>query len=64
MLEVMDGRRNLPVLCMSTRAHASLTQEQLEAMRQHWAGLHHAPIPTLETIGGGSVRCTMAELFL
>eukprot|EP00227_Mantoniella_beaufortii_P003318 CAMPEP_0197618406 /NCGR_PEP_ID=MMETSP1326-20131121/61520_1 /TAXON_ID=1155430 /ORGANISM="Genus nov. species nov., Strain RCC2288" /LENGTH=517 /DNA_ID=CAMNT_0043187305 /DNA_START=64 /DNA_END=1617 /DNA_ORIENTATION=- len=63
MLEVLDGRRGLPVLCMSSQAFDSLHPPQLEAMRRHWAGLHHAPIPTLESIGGGSVRCTMAELF-
>jgi len=64
VLEVMDGSRNLPVLCMSSRAFASLTPKQVTTMKQHWAGIHHAPIPTLEAIGGGSVRCTMAELFL
>jgi hypothetical protein len=32
--------------------------------RYGWAGIHHAPIYTLEAIGGGSVRCTMAELFV
>ena len=33
------------------------------ACRRHVAALHHAPIDTLEHIGGGGVRCTLAELF-
>jgi hypothetical protein len=48
---------------MSSQAFESLEEAQVVAMRRHWAGLHHAPIPTLESVGGGSVRCTMAELF-
>jgi hypothetical protein len=31
--------------------------------RRHVAALHHAPIDTLEHIGGGGVRCTLAEIF-
>ena len=31
--------------------------------RRHVAALHHANIDTLEHIGGGGVRCTLAELF-
>lgn len=62
-MKVVDGRRGLPVLCMSSQAFESLEEAQVVAMRRHWAGLHHAPIPTLESVGGGSVRCTMAELF-
>jgi len=27
------------------------------------AALHHANIDTLEHIGGGGVRCTLAEIF-
>ena len=64
VLEVMDGDRDLPVLCMSSKARASLTPDQMVMMMRHWAGIHHAPLATLEKIGGGSVRCTMAELFL
>jgi hypothetical protein len=33
-------------------------------LRYGRAGIHHAPIDTLEAVGGGSVRCTMAELFV
>ena len=31
--------------------------------RRHVAALHHANIDTLEHIGGGGVRCTLAEIF-
>lgn len=62
VLELEDGR-GLPVLAMSTRAYNAFTSEQRAEMRRHVAQLVHAPIDTLEYIGGGGVRCTLAELF-
>ncbi|KAL6778291.1 hypothetical protein ACKKBG_A17635 [Auxenochlorella protothecoides x Auxenochlorella symbiontica] len=62
VLELEDGR-GLPVLAMSTRAYNAFTEEQRRTMRRHVAALHHAPIDTLEHIGGGSVRCTLGEIF-
>lgn len=62
VLELEDGR-GLPVLAMSTQAYNAFTPEQRQVMRRHVAGLHHAPIDTLERIGGGGVRCTLAEIF-
>lgn len=62
VLELEDGR-GLPVLAMSTRAYNAFTQDQRKALRRHVAALHHAPIDTLEHIGGGGVRCTLAEIF-
>jgi hypothetical protein len=62
VLEVLDGR-GLPVMAMSTRAYHGFTKEQRKIILRHCAAIVHAPIDTLETMGGGSVRCTMAELF-
>ena len=60
ILEV-QGRENL--LAMSSRAYHSLSDAQLDLL-ELWASLVHAPIPNIEDIGGGSLRCMMAELFL
>ena len=51
------------VLAMSTRAFNAFTDDQKRVLRRHVAALHHANIDTLEHIGGGGVRCTLAELF-
>ncbi|EFN55864.1 hypothetical protein CHLNCDRAFT_145449 [Chlorella variabilis] len=62
VLELEDGR-GLPVLAMSTQAYNAFTEDQKRVLRRHVAALHHAPIDTLEHIGGGGVRCTLAEIF-
>ncbi|KAG7668098.1 hypothetical protein Ndes2526B_g03388 [Nannochloris sp. 'desiccata'] len=62
VLELEDGR-GLPVMAMSTRAYNAFTEEQKKVLRKHVAALHHANIDTLEHIGGGGVRCTLAEIF-
>ena len=54
---------NQPLLCMSASARASLTQAQVATLEQY-TQLLAFDIPTIETIGGGSVRCMMAEIFL
>ncbi len=61
MLEVLDGDGN-PLLIMSSRAYQSLTPDQIQTLEKYTRIL--APdIGTIETIGGGSVRCMMAEIF-
>lgn len=61
MLQVMDSNQQ-PILVMSAKAFASFDQSQIEEIESHTTIL--APqIPTIETIGGGSVRCMMAEIF-
>lgn len=62
VLELEDGR-GLPVLAMSSRAHAAFGAEGRKKLLRHVAELVHAPIDTIETVGGGSVRCSLAELF-
>ena len=52
-----------PVLVMSASAYQSLVPEQIEKLQQHTT-LLHAPLPTIETCGGGSARCVIAEIHL
>ncbi len=52
-----------PVLVMSASAHESLAPGQIEKLQQHTT-LLHAPLPTIETCGGGSARCMIAEIHL
>jgi len=61
-LEVQDGR-GLPAMAMSTQAYHSFTADQRAAILRHCASIVHAPIDTLERIGGGGVRCTLGEIF-
>ncbi|MEM9919426.1 MAG: arginine deiminase-related protein [Bacteroidota bacterium] len=62
MLQV-QGHGGQPILVMSEQARASLGDHQLHRLQRHTEILS-APIPTIETYGGGSVRCMMAEIFL
>mmetsp|Transcript_1413 Transcript_1413/g.4899 ORF Transcript_1413/g.4899 Transcript_1413/m.4899 type:complete len:565 (+) Transcript_1413:75-1769(+) len=61
-LEVQNGK-GLPVLAMSTNARDSFTDDQRKRLLKHVAAIHAADIPLIEEIGGGGVRCAIAELF-
>ena len=50
------------LLVMSTRAYDALTTKQLLQL-QRYVKLVHSPIPTIEDLGGGSVRCMLAEVY-
>ena len=50
------------LLVMSTRAYDTLTTKQLLQLQQY-VKLVHSPIPTIEDLGGGSVRCMLAEVY-
>jgi hypothetical protein len=62
VLELEDGK-GLPILAMSTQAYNAFTEDQRKTMLKHVAAIHHAPIDTIEHVGGGGVRCSLAELF-
>ena len=62
-LEVVHGMYGVPYLVMSTQGRESLTDEQVRALERHVAGIAHADIRTLESLGGGSARCTLGEIF-
>ena len=49
-------------LVMSTRAFKALTATQVEDIEQY-CKIIHSPIPIIETLGGGSARCMLAEVF-
>jgi hypothetical protein len=54
---------NGPILVMSESAYQSLNPAQIEEL-QRYTTLLHAPLPTIETCGGGSARCMIAEIHL
>ena len=51
------------VLFVPLQAYNAFTEDQRRAIRRHVADIVHAPIDTLEKVGGGGVRCTLAEVF-
>ncbi|MEM8508258.1 MAG: arginine deiminase-related protein [Bacteroidota bacterium] len=62
MLQVI-GANEQRFMVMSTQAYKSLKQDQIDAIENHCA-IIHSPLDTIETCGGGSARCMMAEVFL
>lgn len=62
MLQVR-GEEGKPVLIMSEQAYRSLTPEQIRRLEAHTSILYSS-IEIIENLGGGSVRCMMAEIFL
>lgn len=62
MLELRSSKTE-SVVAMSQRALDSLTAPQ-RATLERSGPMVAAPIPTIETLGGGSVRCMLAEIHL
>lgn len=62
MLELKNAE-NQSYLILSETAHHSLSPQQRQQIEEH-TKLLPIPISTIEKIGGGSVRCMMAEVFL
>ncbi len=61
MLQVQG--KNETYLVMSEAAYKSLTQKQITNIEKHCKILF-SDLETIETCGGGSARCMMAEVFL
>lgn len=61
VLELAGGAG--PVVAMSAAARAALRPDQFERLASR-AALVAVPVPTIERVGGGSVRCMLAEVFL
>jgi hypothetical protein len=59
-LSSKDGKK---VLVMSKTAFESLEKDQKEKLQKHNDNIVTANISTIETIGGGSARCMIAEIF-
>lgn len=62
MLQVR-GAEDKRYLVMSQAAYKSLLPEQIATIEKH-CEIIYSPLPTIETCGGGSARCMMAEVFL
>ena len=62
MLQV-HGENNKSIIVMSEAVYKSLTQDQIKRLEKHGM-LLHSSLETIETCGGGSARCMMAEVFL
>src|SRR5699024_4994847 len=62
MLQVV-GRDDKTYLIMSQAARDSLTEEQVKTIEKHTKSLS-SDLHTIETLGGGSARCMLAEVFL
>ncbi|ANH61692.1 citrulline utilization hydrolase CtlX [Dokdonia donghaensis] len=62
MLQVL-GADDKKYLVMSADAHQSLTKDQVNKIEKHCEILS-SDLSTIETCGGGSARCMMAEVFL
>ncbi|WP_422090583.1 citrulline utilization hydrolase CtlX [Tenacibaculum ovolyticum] len=62
MLQV-KGEEEQRFLIMSSSAYNSLTKDQLQKIKKH-NQIIHSSLDTIETCGGGSARCMMAEVFL
>jgi hypothetical protein len=61
LLEVTAGGHS--VVAMSEAARQAFEPAQLGLIASH-AEIIATPIPTIERVGGGSVRCMLAEIFL
>jgi hypothetical protein len=62
MLQV-EGRDGQRLMVMSSSAFKSLTSDQVKAIEK-FGQIVHSSLETIETCGGGSARCMMAEIFL
>jgi hypothetical protein len=62
MLEVKNMARET-LIVMSKNAYGALLEEQKNVLKKY-GKLVYADINTIETIGGGSARCMMAEVHL
>ena len=59
----LRGKDNQRYLIMSEAAHNSLTKDQINKIEKH-CPIISSSLETIETCGGGSARCMMAEVFL
>lgn len=62
MLQVL-GADDKRYLVMSSAAYNSLKPDQIAMIEKH-SEIIHSSLETIETCGGGSARCMMAEVFL
>ena len=63
MLQV-KGTNDELFLVMSQSAYDSLSKNQIETLKKHNKGIVTSSLDTIETCGGGSARCMMADVYL
>eukprot|EP01129_Flabellula_baltica_P000190 TRINITY_DN1023_c0_g1_i1.p1 TRINITY_DN1023_c0_g1~~TRINITY_DN1023_c0_g1_i1.p1 ORF type:complete len:338 (-),score=72.00 TRINITY_DN1023_c0_g1_i1:670-1683(-) len=59
---ILELQGNNRIIAMSRSAYNSFTPEQKETLSKY-SKMVPTNIPTIETVGGGSVRCMIAELY-
>ena len=62
LLELKSGKGE-PVIALSDKARSTLTPDQARTL-EGFGELVDVPIPTIEAVGGGGVRCMIAEIHL
>jgi hypothetical protein len=62
-LLALGARDDRPLIAMSEAAWQALAPPKRRRLERH-GEIVTAPIPTIERLGGGSVRCMLAEVFL
>lgn len=62
MLQIKNADGDL-LLVMSDQAYQSLTSEQTNVLEKY-NRIIHTSLLTIETVGGGSARCMLAEIFV
>ena len=60
----LRNRSGEPIIALSTKAKTNLRPAQVRQMEELGGELVDADIPTIEAVGGGSVRCMIAEIHL
>lgn len=60
---LVKNKKDKNFLVMSDRAYESLTREQIDTM-DYFAEILHTDLGYIETVGGGSARCMIAEIHL
>ena len=63
VIEVRDGS-GAPALALSRRAYDAFSPPQRVVLARHFASFVVASFDTIERIGGGGVRCAIAETFV
>ena len=59
---LLKNSKEEPILVMSSSAYNSLTKIQIKKIENH-SKIIHSRLDTIESLGGGSARCMLAEVF-
>lgn len=59
---LLKNSKEEPILVMSSSAYNSLTRIQIKKIENH-SKIIHSSLDTIESVGGGSARCMLAEVF-